>query len=61
LRSAIALPPSDYPLFDALPARLVDEGLLSKLQLEGIQYACTVRCACVHALLACAERSAALR
>jgi hypothetical protein len=42
-RSAIALPKTDYPLFDALPARLPEEGLLSKLQLEGILYACAVR------------------
>ncbi len=45
-RSAIALPKTDYPLFDALPARLTEEGLLSKLQLEGILYACAVRRFC---------------
>jgi hypothetical protein len=42
-RSAIRLPESSFPLFDALPARLIEDGLLSKLQLEGILYACTVR------------------
>lgn len=41
--SAIKLPPSTYPLFDSLPAAVVDQGKLSKLQLEGVLYACTVR------------------
>jgi hypothetical protein len=38
--SAIPLPPTSYPLFDALPPAVVDEGRLSQLQLEGILYAC---------------------
>jgi hypothetical protein len=33
--AAIPLPPCDYPLFDSLPAEVVDAGKLSKLQLEG--------------------------
>lgn len=41
-RSAIRLPPTTYPLFDALPDAVVNEGKLSKLQLEGVLYACTV-------------------
>ena len=39
--STIQLPRSDYPLFDSLPADIVDRGKLSKLQLEGVLYACT--------------------
>ena len=40
--SAITLPSSTYNLFDALPPTVVEEGRLSKLQLEGVLYACTV-------------------
>jgi hypothetical protein len=40
-RSAIALPATDYPLYDALPPEVVSEGKLSQLQLEGVMYACT--------------------
>jgi hypothetical protein len=40
-RSAIPLPPSDYPLWDSLPAEVVEQGKLSQLQLEGVLYACT--------------------
>ena len=39
--SAIRLPASDYPLWDALPEAVVAEGKLSQLQLEGVLYACT--------------------
>eukprot|EP00775_Hariotina_reticulata_P007699 gene7699-7898_t len=39
--SAIPLPPSGYPLWDALPCEVVDHGKLSQLQLEGVLYACT--------------------
>ena len=38
--SAAPLPPATYPLRDALPESLVDSGMLSSLQLEGILYAC---------------------
>lgn len=41
-RSAIKLPHTDYPLFDSLPASVVDTGKLSELQLEGVLYACSV-------------------
>lgn len=33
--SAIPLPPTDYPLFDALPPELVSGGKLSQLQVRG--------------------------
>lgn len=39
--SAVSLPPSTYPLLDALPPALVQQGALSRLQLEGVLYACT--------------------
>jgi hypothetical protein len=39
--SAIPLPPSDYPLFDAYPQAVVQQGRLSQLQLEGVLYACS--------------------
>lgn len=39
--SAIKLPASDYPLWDAIPESVVAEGKLSQLQLEGVLYACT--------------------
>ena len=39
--SAIQLPDTSYPLWDALPAEIVNQGKLSQLQLEGIMYACT--------------------
>uniref|UniRef100_A0A383VKE6 UBA domain-containing protein n=1 Tax=Tetradesmus obliquus TaxID=3088 RepID=A0A383VKE6_TETOB len=39
--SAIPLPPSDYPLWDSLPAEVVEQGKLSQLQLEGVLYACS--------------------
>ena len=39
--SAISLPESAYPLYDALPPEVVAKGKLSQLQLEGVMYACT--------------------
>ncbi|PNG99380.1 Protein strawberry notch 2, partial [Tetrabaena socialis] len=39
--SAVPLPPTSYPLWDSLPAELVQGGKLSTLQLEGVLYACT--------------------
>ncbi len=39
--SAIQLPESTYPLWDALPPAVVADGKLSRLQLEGVLYACT--------------------
>lgn len=39
--SAIPLPPSSYPLFDAYPEAVVQAGKLSQLQLEGVLYACS--------------------
>ncbi len=39
--SHIQLPETAYPLFDSLPAFIVDTGKLSQLQLEGVLYACT--------------------
>jgi hypothetical protein len=39
--SAIPLPPSSYPLFDAYPDSVVQQGKLSQLQLEGVLYACS--------------------
>ncbi|DBA97285.1 hypothetical protein WJX77_012218 [Trebouxia sp. C0004] len=39
--SAIALPATSYPLWDSIPANVVDSGKLSQLQLEGVLYACT--------------------
>eukprot|EP00878_Enallax_costatus_P032695 GHUV01035950.1.p1 GENE.GHUV01035950.1~~GHUV01035950.1.p1 ORF type:complete len:643 (+),score=180.98 GHUV01035950.1:954-2882(+) len=39
--SAIPLPPSDYPLWNAFPEAIVQQGKLSQLQLEGVLYACT--------------------
>lgn len=39
--SAIPLPPTDYPLWAALPEAVVSSGKLSQLQLEGIIYACS--------------------
>ncbi|MEW5313763.1 MAG: hypothetical protein WDW38_005303 [Sanguina aurantia] len=41
---AIALPPTTYPLWDSIPAAIVDAGKLSRLQLEGVMYACTKHC-----------------
>ena len=41
--SAIELPKTEFPLFESLPPDVVDKGLLSKLQLEAVLYACTVR------------------
>jgi len=41
LCSAIALPATSYPLWDSIPANVVDSGKLSQLQLEGVLYACT--------------------
>ncbi|CAG9465812.1 unnamed protein product [Pedinophyceae sp. YPF-701] len=38
--AAVQLPRSRYDLFDALPAPVVERGLLSDLQLEGVLYAC---------------------
>ena len=40
LCSHIQLPETSYPLFDSLPASIVDTGKLSQLQLEGVLYAC---------------------
>lgn len=37
--SACLLPPADYPLWDAICDDIVDRGLLSQLQLEGVLYA----------------------
>ena len=39
--SAIRLPESKYPLWDALPPDIIKQGKLSQLQLEGVLYACT--------------------
>ncbi|KAK3286832.1 hypothetical protein CYMTET_5621 [Cymbomonas tetramitiformis] len=39
--SAISLPPSSYPLWDALPEDIVNSGKLSRLQLEGVLFACS--------------------
>jgi hypothetical protein len=39
--SSVPLPPTTYPLLDALPKERVTSGKLSDLQLEGILYACT--------------------
>ena len=41
LCSAIPLPHSNYPLWDSLPPEIVDSGKLSRLQLEGVLYACS--------------------
>jgi hypothetical protein len=41
LRSSVQLPPTTYPLLDALPTELVANGQLSLLQLEGALYAAT--------------------
>ena len=41
---SIDLPPAKYPLFDAIRDELVDTGKLSKLQLEGILFACQKHC-----------------
>jgi hypothetical protein len=41
LCSAIALPATSYPLWDSIPADVVDSGKLSQLQLEGVLYAFT--------------------
>lgn len=38
--SAISLPPNDYPLWDSIRDGIVDSGKLSRLQLEGVRYAC---------------------
>lgn len=42
--SSIPLPPPTYPLTDALGDDIVDTGKLSKLQLEGVSYACQKHC-----------------
>ncbi|ACO64342.1 predicted protein [Micromonas commoda] len=42
--SSIALPPLTYPLFDTLGDDIVATGKLSKLQLEGVAYACQKHC-----------------
>ncbi|KAK9798140.1 hypothetical protein WJX73_007295 [Symbiochloris irregularis] len=39
--SAIKLPETTYPLWDSIPAGVIDSGKLSQLQLEGIICACT--------------------
>lgn len=38
--SAISLPRNDYPLWDSVGDDIVDKGKLSRLQLEGVRYAC---------------------
>lgn len=38
--SAILLPATDYPLWDAFPKGVVEDGKLSQLQLEGVLCAC---------------------
>ena len=42
--ASISLPPATYPLYDALGEDIVDGGGLSKLQLEGVTYACQKHC-----------------
>lgn len=42
--ASIDLPPAKYPLFDALGEDFVSSGKLSKLQLEGVLYACQKHC-----------------
>uniref|UniRef100_A0A7S0KP95 Helicase ATP-binding domain-containing protein n=1 Tax=Ostreococcus mediterraneus TaxID=1486918 RepID=A0A7S0KP95_9CHLO len=42
--ASIELPAAKYPLFDALGAEFVETGKLSKLQLEGVMYACQKHC-----------------
>ena len=37
--SACLLPPADYPLWDSIGDNIVNRGLLSQLQLEGVMYA----------------------
>jgi P-loop containing NTP hydrolase pore-1 len=37
--SACLLPPADYPLWDSIGDDIVNRGLLSQLQLEGVMYA----------------------
>ena len=32
---------TDYPLWDALPEEVINQGKLSQLQLEGVMYACS--------------------
>jgi P-loop containing NTP hydrolase pore-1 len=39
LCSACLLPPADYPLWDSIGDDIVNRGLLSQLQLEGVMYA----------------------
>ena len=39
LHSACTLPPATYPLWDSIRAQIVEKGLLSQLQLEGVMYA----------------------
>lgn len=38
--AAIPLPPTDYPLWEALGGAVAAQGKLSQLQLEGVMYAC---------------------
>jgi P-loop containing NTP hydrolase pore-1 len=38
--SAIMLPKNEYPLWDSLGDDIIDSGKLSRLQLEGVRYAC---------------------
>ncbi|GFR47433.1 hypothetical protein Agub_g9153, partial [Astrephomene gubernaculifera] len=42
--AAVPLPPTSYPLWDSLPSELVRSGKLSRLQLEGVLYACSKHC-----------------
>ena len=38
--SAIPLPKNDYPIWESVGDEIVETGKLSKLQLEGVRYAC---------------------
>ena len=42
--ASIDLPPAKYPLFDAIGDDFVETGKLSKLQLEGVMFACQKHC-----------------
>ncbi len=38
--SEVRLPPATFPLLESIPSKIIEEGKLSNLQLEGISYAC---------------------
>jgi hypothetical protein len=38
--AAVALPPTDFPIRDSIPAQVISDGKLSRLQLEAVLYAC---------------------